>query len=107
VLNFVSSCAPGSSIAFDYAIKSFVDGDTSTYGGKQVARWLKRIREPFLFGLNAEETAGFVARHKLRVVSDLGPEESEQAYLQTKNGLYLGKTFGHVRMVHARAAGSG
>ena len=53
VLDFVSSCAAGSSIAFDYAIKRFVDGDTSTYGGKQVAKWLKKIGEPFLFGLEA------------------------------------------------------
>jgi methyltransferase (TIGR00027 family) len=105
VLDFVGNCAPGSSIAFDYAIRGFVDGDTSTYGGKQVARWLKRIGEPFLFGLDAKETDAFVARHKLRVVSDLGPEDSEQAYLRTKNGAYLGKTFGHVRMVHARATG--
>jgi methyltransferase (TIGR00027 family) len=107
VLGFVSTCAAGSSIVFDYAIKSFVDGDTSTYGGKEVARWLKKIREPFLFGLDPKETEAFVASHKLRVVSDLGPEESEQAYLRTTNGSYLGKTFGHVRIVHARATGSG
>jgi methyltransferase (TIGR00027 family) len=107
VLDFVGGCAPGSSIAFDYAIKKFVDGDTSTYGGKEVARWLKRIGEPFLFGLDANATGAFVAKHKLSVVSDLGPEESEQAYLRTKNGSCLGKTFGHVRMLHARATGPG
>ena len=106
VLDFVSSCAVGSSIVFDYAIKGFVNGDTSTYGGKQVAKWLKKIREPFLFGLDPDETEAFVAKRKLKVVSDLGPEELEKTYLQTKNGLYLGKTLGHVRMVHARAAGS-
>lgn len=105
VLDFVSGCAAGSSIVFDYAIKGFVNGDTSTYGGKQVAKWLERIREPFLFGLDAEETGEFLARRKLRVVSDLGPEALEKAYLQTKNGLYLGKTFGHVRIAHARATG--
>jgi methyltransferase (TIGR00027 family) len=55
VLDFVSSCAGGSSIVFDYATKTFVNGDTSTYGGAQVARWLKKIREPFLFGLDPEE----------------------------------------------------
>jgi O-methyltransferase involved in polyketide biosynthesis len=105
-LDFVSSCAAGSSIVFDYAIKGFVNGDTSTYGGKQVAWWLKLIGEPFLFGLDAKEVEAFVTGRKLQMVSDLGPEELEKTYLQTKNGLYLGKTLGHVRMVHARATGS-
>ncbi|HEX3872085.1 MAG TPA: SAM-dependent methyltransferase, partial [Pirellulales bacterium] len=40
VLAFVSHCARGSSITFGYAIATFVAGDTSTYGGRQVARWL-------------------------------------------------------------------
>jgi O-methyltransferase involved in polyketide biosynthesis len=82
------------------------DIQSSTYGSKQVAKWLKKIREPFLFGLDAEETGEFLAKRELRVVSDLGPEELEKAYLQTKNGLYLGKTLGHVRIAHARATGS-
>jgi methyltransferase (TIGR00027 family) len=107
VLDFVSSCAPGSSIVLDYATKAFVKGDTSTYGGRQVAKWLKRIREPFLFGLDAGDTEGFMAKHKLKIVSDLGPEELEKCYLQTKSGLCLGKTLGHVRMVHAKATGRG
>jgi methyltransferase (TIGR00027 family) len=105
VLDFVAGCRAGSSIVFDYAIKAFVEGDTSSYGGKQVAKWLDRIREPFLFGLDAEETATFLVRRKLCLVSDLGPEELEKAYLQTKNGQYLGKTLGHVRIAHATATG--
>jgi len=101
VLDFVAGCAPGSSILFDYAIKSFVDGDTSTYGGKQVARWLKRIGEPFLFGLDAAATGEFLAGRKLELVSDLGPEELETSYLRTTDGCCLGRTLGHVRMAHA------
>lgn len=105
VLDFVGGCAAGSSIVFDYAIKDFVDGDTSTYGGKHVAKWLKKIREPFLFGLDPEETGAFLARRRLRVVSDLGPEALETTYLTTRNGLCLGQSLGHVRFVHATATG--
>jgi methyltransferase (TIGR00027 family) len=101
VLDYVAACAPGSSILFDYATRGFVDGDTSTYGGREVARWLERIREPFLFGLDATETAPFVARSGLRLLSDLGPQEQEALYLQTRNGVLLGRTFGHVRIAHA------
>jgi methyltransferase (TIGR00027 family) len=106
VLEFVASCTPGSSIVFDYATKRFVNGDRSTYGGKQVARWLKKIGEPFLFGLDPEETEEFLRECKLRLVSDLGPEDLERSYLKTKDGLCLGKTLGHVRMVHASATGA-
>jgi methyltransferase (TIGR00027 family) len=103
VLDFVSGCAAGSSIVFDYATRAFVNGDTSTYGGAQVARWLKKIREPFLFGLDPEETPQFLGARKLDAVSDLGPDDLAKAYLKTKDGRCIGKTFGHVRMVHARA----
>jgi len=106
VLGFVAGCAPGSSIVFDYAIRSFIEGDTSTYGGRQVARWLKRIREPFLFGLHADEAEEFVAGCRLKLVSDLGPEDVEAAYLRTMDGRSFGRSFGHVRIAHARATGS-
>jgi methyltransferase (TIGR00027 family) len=106
VLDFVSRCASGSSIVFDYATKKFVDGDTSSYGGRQVTRWLRMIREPFLFGLDPGETQKFLDARKLRTVSDLGPEDVAKAYLKTKDGRCLGKTLGHIRMVHARTTGA-
>jgi methyltransferase (TIGR00027 family) len=106
VLDFVAGCAPGSSIVFDYATRRFVNGDTCTYGGKQIARWLKRIGEPFLFGLDPGEAERFLRRRALHLVSDLGAEELERAYLKTKDGRCLGKTLGHVRMAHARATGA-
>jgi methyltransferase (TIGR00027 family) len=104
VLAFVATCAPGSAIAFDYAVRSFVAGDHSTYGGKQVARWLEEIGEPFLFGLNADETAGFLEAHRLMLESDLGPKDVEHLYLRTHRGRTLGATLGHVRMALARVA---
>jgi methyltransferase (TIGR00027 family) len=105
VLDVVAGCAPESSIAFDYATRRFIDGDTSTYGGKQVARWLKRIGEPFLFGLDPGQAEAFLSRRMLRLVSDLGREDLEGLYLRTKDGRCLGKMLGHVRMAHSRTAG--
>lgn len=102
VLDFVARCAPGSSIVFDYAIKAFVDGDTSTYGGKQVAKWLEKIGEPFLFGLEPAKVRDFLAAHGLQVVSDVGPEDLEISYLATTGGAPLGRTLGHVRIAQAR-----
>jgi methyltransferase (TIGR00027 family) len=101
VLDLVARCAPGSSIMLDYAIKSFVDGDTSTYGGREVAAWLKKIGEPFLFGLDPGEVAPFLADHKLRLISDVGPADLESRYLETRAGVSLGQTLGHVHILQA------
>jgi methyltransferase (TIGR00027 family) len=104
VFQFVNSCAPGSSILFDYALKTFVNGDQSTYGGKQFAKWLKKINEPFLFGLNPSETSEFLSKNNLSLVTDLGPDEFEKKYLFTSKGTLLGKTVGHFRIAHARVS---
>jgi methyltransferase (TIGR00027 family) len=104
VLDFVGSCAAGSSVVFDYALQTFVDGDTSTHGGEAVARWLRKIGEPFLFGLDPVEAPAFLARRNLAVVSDLGPDELERAYLTKRDGGSLGFPLGHVRVAHARKA---
>ncbi len=101
VLDFVSRFAPGSSIVFDYATQQFVDGDNSTYGSKQVASWLERIGEPFLFGLHPEEAKDFLAEHHLQLVSNLGPEDLERSYLKTRNGRLLSRSLGHVRIAQA------
>ena len=101
VLGLVARCKPGSSIMFDYAIRSFVEGDFSTFGGKQVARWLERIGEPFLFGLDADEISQFLHTCNLRLISDLGPQDLQSTYLGTRSGGSLGSTLGHVRIAHA------
>ncbi|WP_028981596.1 class I SAM-dependent methyltransferase [Sporocytophaga myxococcoides] len=102
VLSFISQCAIGSSIVFDYATKDFVNGDHSTHGGKEIAKWLKKIKEPFLFGLNADEISSFLSKINLSVITDCGPEEQENMYLRNRKGKIIGQTLGHVRMVHAR-----
>ncbi len=103
VLKFVAGCAPGSSVVFDYALQSFVDGDTGTYGGEQIARWLKKIGEPFLFGLNPASAQRFLAKRGLRVVSHVGPSDLERMYLTTQRNRSLGRTLGHVRIIEAQS----
>lgn len=102
VLTFVAGCGAGSSIVFDYALQSFVGGDTSTYGGDAVARWLKMIGEPFLFGLDPAEAPDYLASRGLRVVSHVGPSDLERLYLTTQQMRLLGRTLGHVRIITAQ-----
>jgi methyltransferase (TIGR00027 family) len=108
ILRFVSSCASGSSIIFDYALQQFVGGNTSTYGGEHIARWLRKIGEPFVFGLDPHEAPKFLAECGLQSIYDIGPEDAESRYLKRKDGSLFGRTLGHVRIVHAcnRAGGA-
>jgi len=102
VLCFVSSCREGSSIVFDYATRDFVNGDVTSFGGKQISKWLKKIDEPFLFGLNANQTSGFLRKCNLTIVNDYSPEDLENLYLVNMKGKKPRRTLGHVRMVHAK-----
>jgi len=99
--SLISSCAPGSSIAFDYALKSFVDGDDSTYGGRQVRKWLRKNGEPFYFGLGADELAPYLSTLGLSLREDLGPDEFTERYLIGSDGRTVGRPFGHLRMALA------
>lgn len=93
----VGACAPGSILVLDYALRSFVEGDSSTYGGEAVQKWLKKINEPFLFGLNADETTTFMTRCGMQMIDDIGPAQMSERYLQGRNGL-LGNPLGHLRL---------
>jgi methyltransferase (TIGR00027 family) len=103
VLAFVAGCGKGSTIVFDYALQRFVDGDTSTYGGDAVARWLQKIGEPFLFGLEPANAARFLAQRGLRTTSHVGPADLERLYLSTQHNSPLGRTLGHVRIIAGQA----
>ena len=83
-------------------MRTFVEGDTSTYGGEHIADWLRKIGEPFVFGLNPHETPHFLGECGLKPVYDMSPEDTEARYLARKDGGILRRTLGHVRIVHAR-----
>lgn len=87
VLRFVNTrAAVGSRVAFDYMLKSLIDGDYSSYGGRQVIKGFNKVREPALFGFRAGATESFLKTHSFRVLSDLGPEELQASYTTGKEG---------------------
>ena len=68
--SLVARCAAGSELLFDYSLRSFVDGDESTYGGRTMQRWLKRNGERFLFGLERHELPAYLRRFRLSLDED-------------------------------------
>jgi methyltransferase (TIGR00027 family) len=102
VFKFVGErCAKGSAIAFDYSIKSFVEGQENTYGGKKMQKWLKKNNEPFKFGLHVGDLAAFLKATSLHVAEDIGPDDFSVRYLQTASGRIIGKPLGHLRLAYA------
>jgi methyltransferase (TIGR00027 family) len=103
VFRFVSEeLAAGSCILFDYALRGFVEGDESLYGGPEMQRWLRKNKEPFLFGLDPGELTGYLGRLGLQVVEDLGTDEIRARFLLRPDGTSIGMPFGHLRLASAR-----
>ena len=106
VFDFVGmECGAGSSIVFDYALQSFVEGDHRTYGGRQIGEWIRRNDEPFLFGLEKRTANGFMQERGLDLVCALGPEEMKELFLTRKNGQRVGEPLGHLRLAYSRNLG--
>jgi methyltransferase (TIGR00027 family) len=105
VLRFVARSAPGSGICFDYSLRSFVEGDDSSYGAKKLRKWNTDVGEPHLFGMTPDEVAPFLRERELELVSDLGSTEAERRYLTRADGSRLAASYGMFRLVYARAIG--
>lgn len=106
VLEFVAkNSLPNSSIAFDYAIRSFIEGDYSTYGAKKLADTWKKMGEPGLSGIEDGATDRFLRERGFRIISDIGPDKLEQIFATSKNGEQIGRIWGCMRIVYASVIG--
>lgn len=97
----VGECMRGSSLILDYSLRSFVEGDGTTYGGEAMHRWLKKHNERFLFGLNAGELQRYLQPFGLSVTDDLGTADLCRQYLTDQKDALVGRPLGHLRMAHA------
>jgi methyltransferase (TIGR00027 family) len=106
VLEFVAkNSLPSSSIAFDYAILSFIEGDYSTYGAKKLADTWKKMGEPGLSGIEDGATDCFLRERGLSIISDFGSDKLEQIFATSKNGEQIGRIWGCMRIVYASVIG--
>jgi methyltransferase (TIGR00027 family) len=102
ILEFVvNNSSSASLIAFDYAIRSFIEGDYSTYGSKKLADTWKKMGEPGLSGIEDGATERFLNERGLSIISDLGSGELEQIYATRKDGKQIGRIWGCMRIVYA------
>jgi methyltransferase (TIGR00027 family) len=101
-LKFIAEqSAPGSSVVFDYCLKSVIEGDYSAYLSGPVAKLFANHGEPFVYGIDPKKIRDFLKDRKLELISDIGPEEMEKMYLIRSDGAVYGKMSGYERITHA------
>ncbi len=96
LLTLCAQCAPGSQIVFDYSLPSFLDGDFSSYGSREMANWLKRNNEPFKFGITTSDLRSFADSCQLTLVEALEPPEIISRQLLDSSGYPIGKPLGYL-----------
>jgi methyltransferase (TIGR00027 family) len=73
--------APGSRLLFTYVHRGLLDGSVPFHGGSRLAGTLRRIGEPWTFGLDPEEVSGFLDRRGFRLLEDWGASDYRSRYL--------------------------
>jgi methyltransferase (TIGR00027 family) len=102
-LEFIkNNSGPGSTVAFDYFYKSFVDGNLDFYGAKELYKSVNKVGEPFKFGIDEGGIDSFLDGNGFDVLANYTPDEFEKAYLYDDKGSFKGKMNDYVCHVHAR-----
>ena len=101
-LQFVAKhSAPGSSVVFDYVVRSVIEGTLDDFMCKRAVAALARRGEPWIYGIKRGEAERFVSERGLLLLSDLGPDELEVLYLIRSDGSVDGPMFRCSRILHA------
>jgi len=105
VLRFVGGTAPGTTLIFTYLHRGVIDGSVRFEGADKLVRNVRRLGEPWTFGLVPGEVGSFVARFGLRLEDDLGADEYRERTLGTREPGLRGYAF--YRLAIARVADRG
>ncbi|MGE0396308.1 MAG: class I SAM-dependent methyltransferase [Kofleriaceae bacterium] len=81
VLAWVGSLPAPSAIAFTYIHRGVLDGTGRFQGAQKMVDNVKRMGEPWTFGIEPSELGAFVGRAGLVVREDLGADEYRARYL--------------------------
>lgn len=82
VLRWIATTAAGGSVVFTYVHRGVFDGTPRFEGSERVMANVRRLGEPWTFGLLPEALGEFVARAGLRLREDLGADDYRRRYLE-------------------------
>lgn len=80
ILSYVASSAPGNKIVFSYVIKSLVQGKNIHKGIQTVYNRLVK-KSIIIFGIDPDEITGYLSKHSLSLIEDIGPDEYKERYM--------------------------
>lgn len=80
VLAVVAKAAPGSALVFTYVHRGLLDGSMRFDGGSELLSKVRRLGEPWTFGLHPDETAVLVGRFGLGLEEDVSVDELRARY---------------------------
>lgn len=86
ILNFiVENSAQGSKVAFDYFPPEVIDGTSTERLGKEMHNIVKKIGEPYKFGIEADDIDVFLRRHRFTDIKKSSSIEIKNAYFHGDN----------------------
>jgi methyltransferase (TIGR00027 family) len=80
-LRMVAGTAAGTWLLFTYVHRRVLDGDWEGAGTAALAATLRRVGEPWTFGLDPAEVRSFLGAHGLALLEDVGSVEYRRRYL--------------------------
>jgi methyltransferase (TIGR00027 family) len=81
VLRWIATTAAGTRVVFTYLHGGLFDGSAQFDGAERSVARVRRVGEPWTFGLLPEAVEAFVARSGLRLRENLGADENRRRYL--------------------------
>jgi methyltransferase (TIGR00027 family) len=102
VVAFVGGAAPGGALVFTYVHRGVIEGSTWFDGGDKLLANVRRLGEPWTFGLDPSGCASFVARFGLAIEEDLGANDYRARY-----GWIGQRGYSFYRVALVRVAGVG
>jgi len=92
-LTVVGTMAPGSRVIFTYVHRDALDESGDFYGINRLTRDLRRLGEPWTFGLYPEQLPDYLTARGLRLMEDLGSTEYRKRYMAPRPAIVRGYEF--------------
>ncbi|MBS1810396.1 MAG: SAM-dependent methyltransferase [Acidobacteria bacterium] len=74
----------GTKFVFDYMLAEVIDGTSTSHEALNKARFVARLGEPWLFGLQPEKVGAYLAPFGFRVRQNFTPQELQAKYCPTR-----------------------
>ena len=94
--------APGSRLLFTYVHRGLLDGSIAFTGTRRLRRTLRRVGEPWTFGLDPAEIPDFLASRGFDLLGDWGAVEYRARYLGERGRQVRGYEFYRAALAEVR-----